>query len=323
MGCSEALEQEMNTRTIRYLPQGGLEIIEIDVPDPQPWEVQVKATACGICKWDIATYRLGSEDRWAAPDGHEGVGVICKVGRDVHGLKEGDRVANGSFAGYRNYWSGSVQLIPECDIPDEHWIVEPVSCVVNGLDTAKLLPADRVAVIGCGFMGLMFVQALGRSLVDRLIAIDVDESKLALAGEFGATDVANPKEPGFDGRVQELHALGIDKVIDCTGSQEGLLLSTRLVRPGGLISLSGWIRGEGRFPGTDWHMGGFTVVNSAPGCRIRDSVPAAMRLLHRKQIDLAPLVTDVVPLEGLQGLLEGLSNGRTRPYIKGVVKLDG
>lgn len=312
----------MKTRTIRYLPAGGLEIIELDVPDPQPWEVQVKAAACGVCRWDISTFKLGSDDRWAAPDGHEGVGVITKVGRDVQGLKEGDRVANGSFAGYRNYWSGAIQPIPESDIPDEHWIVEPASCIVNGLDTARLMPADRVAVVGCGYMGLMFVQALGNSLVDRLVALDVDGRKLELAGRFGATDTANPSAPDFEATANQLRGLGIDKVFDCTGSQEGLLTATKLVRQGGLISLSGWIRGEGRFPGTDWHMGGFTVVNSAPGCRVRDSFPAAIRLLHRKHIDQAPLVTDVVTLDGLAPMLEGLLNGRKGMYIKGVVKLD-
>lgn len=313
----------MKTRTIRYLKNGGLRVVHIDVKDPKPGEVQVKALACGICKWDIATYKVGSADKWAAPDGHEGVGCVWKVGKGVKNLKEGDLVAAGSFAGYRNYKAEGLLLIPKSKIPEEQWIVEPVSCVVNGLDTLRLLPADRVAVVGCGFMGLMFVQALSHSLADRLVAIDVEDSKLELAKQFGATDTAKPREKGFDKRIKRLRALKLDKVIDCTGSQKGLMLSTELVRPGGVLSLSGWIRGTARFPGTDWHMKGFTVVNSAPGCRIRNTWPAAIRLIHKKYIDLAPLITDVVTLDEYGPLLKSLTtNGRARPYIKGVVKLN-
>ena len=311
----------MKTKSIRYLEKGGLELVEVDVPDPGPGDVQVKAAACGICKWDVSTYKIGAVDRWTAPPGHEGVGYICKLGPGVTGLKEGDHVANGSFAGYQNVPAWSVHVIPPSDIPDEYWIVEPVSCVVNGLDTAHLLPADRIAVIGCGYMGLMFVQALGPSFFDQIVAIDIDDEKLAMAKKFGATHTANPNSSGFEDQIAELRSRSIDKVFDCTGMQQGLDLASRLVRPGGLLSLSGWIRGEGRFDGTTWHMTGFTVVNSAPGCRIRDSFPAAMRLMQRGIIDLKPLVTDIVPLEGYAPLLDDVLAGRNRMYIKGVVKL--
>lgn len=312
----------MKTRTIRYLRKGGLKIVEVDVHDPKPGEVQVKAAACGICKWDVATFKMGASDKWAAPDGHEGVGYVWKVGKGVTNLKEGDRVAVGSFAGYRNYNAQGILLIPPGNVPDEQWIVEPVSCVVNGLDTLRLLPADRVAVVGCGYMGLMFVQALSRTLADKIIALDIDEEKLALARQFGATETANTKAPGFERKIKRLHKLGIDKVIDCTGSQQGLTISTQLVRGGGLISLSGWIRGEARFPGTEWHMGGFTVVNSAPGCRIRNSFPPAIRLINKGYIDQGPLITDVVTLDEYGPLLHDVLNGRKRVYIKGVVKLN-
>ena len=51
--------QTMKTQTIRYGENGGVEIIDIDVSDPQAGEVQVQSAACGICAWDLATYRDG------------------------------------------------------------------------------------------------------------------------------------------------------------------------------------------------------------------------------------------------------------------------
>ena len=49
----------MKTQTIRYGENGGVEIIDIDVSDPQAGEVQVQSAACGVCAWDLATFREG------------------------------------------------------------------------------------------------------------------------------------------------------------------------------------------------------------------------------------------------------------------------
>lgn len=310
------------TRSIRYLEKGGLEIVEIEVPDPGPGEVQVKAAACGICRWDVSTYKVGSADRWAAPPGHEGVGYVHKVGKGVTRVNEGDRVANGGFAGYGNFTEHSLHVIPESDILDEYFIVEPVSCIVNGLDTARLMAGDRTAIIGCGFMGLLYIQALRRSPVEHIVAIDLDDNKLDVAKKLGATITMNPSTDDLEDRLRELRALQIDKVFDCTGVQQGLDLSTKILRTGGLLSLVGWIRGEARFSGSEWHMGGFTVVNSSPLARVRDSFPTAIRMINQGIFDLRPLVTDIVSLDGYAPLLDEVLKGRERTYIKGVVKLN-
>lgn len=320
--AASARDVSVRTRSIRYLEKGGLEIVEVEVPDPGPGEVQVKAAACGICRWDVSTYKVGSGDRWAAPPGHEGVGYVCKVGKGVTGFNEGDRVANGGFAGYGNFSQHSLHPIPPSTLPDEYWIVEPVSCIVNGLDTAHLMAGDRTAVIGCGFMGLLFIQALTRSFVEHVIAIDIEDAKLDVAKQLGATMAVNPSGGDIEDRLKELRALKIDKVFDCTGVQQGLDLSTKILRTGGLLSLVGWIRGEARFSGSEWHMGGFTVVNSSPLARIRDAFPTAIRMIDSGIFDLKPLVTDVVTLDGYAPLLDEVLKGRERPYIKGVVKLN-
>lgn len=311
----------MKTQGIRYLEQGGLEIIEVDVPEPGPGEVQVKASACGICMWDISTFKKGSSCFLAAPPGHEGIGYINKLGKGVTGLKEGDRVANGTFAGYSNVRVEDIHLVPPSSLPDEHWIVEPVACIVTGLDTSRLLAGDRAAIIGSGFMGLMLIQALAHSPLDEVIAIDIDDEKLKRARQFGATQTANPTAPDFDDFVKEWHDKGVDVTFDCSGSKQGLDTATHLTKTGGVISLFGWIRGEGVFQGDLWHLGGFTVVNSSPLAKIRDTFPAAMRLIHKGIVDLKPLVTDVVPLSGYGPLLDEVIKGRKKPYIKGVVKL--
>jgi threonine dehydrogenase-like Zn-dependent dehydrogenase len=79
-------------------------------------------------------------------------------------------------------------VLPKTARPPHLWIAEPVSCVVTGLDHCRLKAGDRIAVVGCGPIGRMFVQALPRSLLDRPTAIDVDPARLERVRGFGATD---------------------------------------------------------------------------------------------------------------------------------------
>ena len=306
----------MKTQTIRYGEEGGIEIIDIDVSDPQTGEVQVQRAACGVCAWDLATFRDGGY----APPGHEGVGYVTKVGRGVQGIEEGMRVTGSvlGFDGLKNCPADQIYVVPESDIPDEYWLVEPVSCVVTGLDTAPLLPADNVAVIGCGFMGMMFVQALSRFYTSNLIAIDIVEKRLQLAKSLGADLTYNPKEISASALISELRAFPIDVVFDCSGKPEGLNLATKIVRRGGHINIFGCIREEVTINGSEWHGGGFNLVSSSPGAKIRDTFPPAIRMLERGHIDLRPLVTHIVPLGDYPALLKEATNG-DGSYIKGVV----
>src|SRR3954449_10962153 len=306
----------MKCRTIRYLPKGGVELIEAPVRDPQADEVQIRALACGICAWDVHVFKNGVD--FPVGPGHEGVGQVVAVGDRASRFKEGDWVTGMGmgFTEVCNMPHYNLHAIPHSDDRPEDWIVEPVSCIVTGIDHCALRAGDRIAVVGAGFMGLMFVQALSRSLASRLVVIDVDPARLALANQFGATDVIDARSAD----IGALQAMGLDTVVDCSGSQAGLDLSSKIVRKGGRLNLFGWNHGTGSFPGDLWHMNGLTVVNSAPNSAVRDPWPAAIRLLERGFIHLRPLVSHVVTLDEYPALLAKAAP-RQDGYTKGVVKL--
>ncbi|MCC6627726.1 MAG: zinc-binding dehydrogenase [Chloroflexi bacterium] len=311
----------MPATTIRYHDDGSIELLATPVADPGPGEVQVRGGACGICAWDIATARHGREMQPMAPPGHEGVGYVVKVGAGVTDLKEGDRVAGGGFATVRTLPVGRVYKLPPSSLADEHWIVEPVSCVVTGLDHCRLRPGDRVAVIGAGFMGLLLLQGLLRAPVGHLAVVDVVQARLDLARTFGVADTYNAAQIERAHLVDMLKQHTFDVVVDASGSQAGLDLATDIVRRGGLINLFGWIKGErATFDPTKWHGGGFTVVNSSPAARLRDPFPPAIRLIEQGVFDLRPLVTHVAPLGEYPALMRRILDGDPT-YIKGVVTL--
>ena len=175
----------MLSKTLRYLDNGHIELIELEVGDPQPGEVQISGGACGICSWDIATARYGKEMHPKAPAGHEGVGYVAKVGQGVTSLRQGDRVAGGGFATRRNLAAQRVYKVPNSPLADEFWIVEPVSCAVTGLDHCRLQPGQRVALVGCGFMGQLILQGLLHAPLAEVVVIDIADNRLELARQMG------------------------------------------------------------------------------------------------------------------------------------------
>ena len=311
----------MRVKNVRYTPGGGAEIIDVDVPDPGPGQVQIEVAACGICSWDIQTFKAGSDSPYAAPPGHEGVGYIAKLGPGVTGIEIGQRVAGGGFGRLRNAPARSVYPIPESDLDDPHWIVEPVSCVVTGMDHCQLRAGERLAMVGCGFMGLMMIQGLAGAGADQLIALDIDDRRLELAREMGATEAHNVTSPHFAERRAELRGRGIDTVVDTSGSQDGLDLATEIVRRAGRINLFGWIKGDtASFNPSTWHGKALTIVNSSPAAQMRDPFPPAIRLIEKGVIDLKPLVTHVVPIDDYPSFMTGVTTGQVDGYIKGVVR---
>ncbi len=307
----------MLTKSVYYTPGGGAEVVEVDVRDPRPGEVQVEVAACGICSWDLQTFKAGG----AAPPGHEGVGYVVKLGAGVTGLEIGQRVAGGGFGRLCNLPARRVYPIPESGLADQHWVVEPVSCVVTGMDHCQLKAGERLAMVGCGFMGLMMIQGLAGGRADQLIALDIDDARLRLALEFGATEAHNVASAGFQEVRADLRTRGIDTVVDTSGSQGGLDIATDIVRRAGRINLFGWIKGDtATFNPSTWHGKAITIVNSSPAAQLRDPFPPAIRLLEKGVIDLRPLVTHVVDIDDYPTFMAGVTTGKVDGYIKGVVR---
>ena len=165
----------MKVKNVRYTAGGGAELVDMEVDEPGSGEVQVEVAACGICAWDIQTFRAGGDSQSAAPPGHEGVGYVSKLGPGVHGIEVGARVVGGGFARLRNTPVRSLYRIQDSELADEQWVVEPVSCVVTGMDVCRLRAGERIAMVGCGFMGLMMLQGLAGVGADQIIALDIDE----------------------------------------------------------------------------------------------------------------------------------------------------
>jgi len=309
----------MKARTMRYVAVRRIEICEIDVPAPGHGQVLVEKKACGLCASDVHAFAHGPESLPFRATGHEGVGIVRELGPGVTNLKVGDNVLAGGFESYGVVGAAGLLKVP-VEVSDYAlWVAEPVACVVNGLDTAAVHAGERVALVGAGFMGLLLLQGLVRCPWSELVVMDVDKSRLEVAKGFGAPRLIDLKAAKGQKDAAAMEGR-FDVVIDCSGAQAGLDLSTKLVRTGGNIVLFGWIHGPAQFDGTAWHLKGIHIVNASPmsSADMGSCWRRALAGMASGLFDLKPLVTHRGSLDELPALLAAGSD-KTGGYIKGVV----
>jgi S-(hydroxymethyl)glutathione dehydrogenase/alcohol dehydrogenase len=116
------------------------------------------------------------------------------------------------------------------------------------INTARVRPGDRVAVIGCGGVGLNAIQGARIAGVQTIVAVDVDDSKLALARELGATETVNSRTADAVEAVRDLSGGGVDHAIEALGHEDTLALATAVTARGGQAVLVGMAPVDARIP---------------------------------------------------------------------------
>lgn len=318
----------MKTEAIWYLGERKIELRSMDIPEPGPEEVAVAIEMCGICGSDILAFNGKYERYYPYPfcAGHEGVGRVVKAGEKVHSVKIGQRVAMHALpigtpggplmARHAIRSERQLAVIPEGSLPVSLWVVEPVVCVVNGIVYAGIQPGDSVALVGAGYMGLLFVQGLARSLVGSLTAFDVDEHRLELAHQFGATETINLKKT----KIPEGLAGRFDVVIETAGNADSMQLAVSLLRSGGILENFAWHHHMFTFDLDDWHCNGWRILNIQPvtNPHFGDLYPGTIALMANGTFSNKGLVTHTEKVERAKEIYS-VAADRSGGYLKGVV----
>jgi L-iditol 2-dehydrogenase len=275
-------------QAILFYGPGDARLVETPVPTPGPGELLVRVGAALTCGTDLKSYRRGHPRIFKAlpsPFGHEFAGVVTAVGAGVERFAVGQRVVaansapcgaceycregreslcerleflNGAYAEYivipERIVRRNTYLIPAHLSFAEAALIEPLACVLHGLDALDLQLGDTVVVLGCGPIGLFFVNALTlRGLA--VIASDRHTSRLAAARHFGAVAIVNAAEMGdtLDEQGAAVRALtpgerGAPVVIEAVGRAETWQAATQMTRRGGQILLFGGAKAGMSFP---------------------------------------------------------------------------
>jgi S-(hydroxymethyl)glutathione dehydrogenase/alcohol dehydrogenase len=232
------------------------------------------------------------------------------------------RLADGTTILHFNYVSCFAEhvVVPaKCAVPLPSelplWQAALIGCgVVTGFgavrNAADVQPGDRVAVIGCGGVGLQVVAAARLAQAGTLVAVDRDEAKLDLALARGATD-AVPAGDDAAARIRELTDGGVDHAFEVIGRPETILLAWEVLAPGGTAVIVGIVP-----KGTDVPLPAFDLISEKTlrGSAYGSGDPATeLRVLAGLAaegcLDVGDVVSHTTELEGIEAAFERLRRG--------------
>jgi len=266
----------VNTQMIAAVLYGkeNLQIEEVSVPKISNGDVLVRVQAALTCGTDVKVFRRGYHARMIVPPalfGHELAGDIVAMGPEVRGFHIGQRVVaansapclecfyckrgnenlcddllfnNGAYAEYIRIPARIVERnmyeIPSHVSYQDAALIEPLACVLRGLDETSIAKGDNVAVIGLGPIGLMFVR-LAKAYGARVIAIGRRRTQLNRAAAMGADELLISGDT--EHTVQKVRSLtegrGADIAIEAVGHPEAWQTAVRLLRRGGTVNFFG------------------------------------------------------------------------------------
>lgn len=250
-------------RAVLLVEPGRAELVERPDPEPAAGEVVLEVRGCGVCGTDI---HLLDGDLPYSPypvvPGHEFYGEVVAVGADVRGLSTGALVAanpnipcrrcvpcwrgrsnlcenyravgvtfDGAFADFVAVPAEQCFVLPDDLSLAAAVLIEPLSCVLHGVDRLPRNPGDRYLVYGAGAIGLLMARALSGISDAPVDLVDINPDRLQLAQDLGMR-VATSAD-ALD-RPQ-----GWDTVIDCTGSVAAISDALTHVSRGGALQLFG------------------------------------------------------------------------------------
>lgn len=311
-----------------------IEIVEKTMKQPEGSQVLVKIDSCAICTLEQRIY-TGVMKRYPFAGGHEAAGTVEAVGNKVKGLKAGDKVAArlltscgecyycrsghenqcvisfkanihegiGGPGGFSEYMLLDAKaLYKMADDLDLIYaaLSEPLACCIHSINNANIEIGNDVVVIGAGIMGAFHIQ-LAKMRGARVIACEVDEARLEIAGKMGADILINSNQVNPIQKVKELtDGRGAD-VVFCTAALPQLAADSIQMtgKVGHVVMYSSF------HPDKPIELNVNSVhstemnITGAVNANTRDFL-AATKLISNKMINTSLLISEVIPFEKIE-----------------------
>lgn len=320
-------------RRAKLVEKQKIEICEEDLQEvPEADEVVIQVKAVGICGTDIHIFNGERKDvEYPRIMGHELSGIVTEAGRDVTHIKAGDHVIldpvmacgtcrtckrghenvcesvkcfgvqmDGGFQDYIRVPAKQVYAIPESLSFEEAAVAEPFSVAVNILSRAGVMAEDKVAVIGAGTIGLCIVQG-AKSIGAEILAMDVSDTKLKKAKEFGADVCVNTKDVSFEAAVEAFAPGGVDVIIDAVGITPFVEKCIGLAAPFGRIVVISFDERPAQISPAVVTKRELSVLGSRMNCK---RMPTVIKWMEEHRIDPGAMISKIYPLEELQKAFE-------------------
>ena len=331
------------------LEPGKIELREIPVPEPSQGEVIAKVHTALTCGTDLKTYRRGHPKvSLPSPFGHEFSGTVSALGDGVDGFREGDNIMTVftapcgecyfclrgeehlcdelknslMFGAYAEYIRIPKPIVSKNMFPKPHSLsfrqaamLEPLSCVVHGIDEAAVGTDDVVLVMGAGTIGLLFTAVLKTLNLRNLIVAARGEERIDLAKQLGADHVIDASSENVLEQVMELtENVGVNILIESTGARQVWEESVNYVSKNGKVILFGGLSKGAKvtFDAERLHYDNIRLQGLFH--YRRKDVEEARELLVGDKVFLEPLITGDYPLGELKQAFQLLDDKKGIKY---------
>jgi threonine dehydrogenase-like Zn-dependent dehydrogenase len=244
----------------------------------EPTDALVAVSRAAICGSDLWPYKTMEHSETGRHMGHEAIGVVEAVGADVRTMKVGDVVVapfaysdgtcvfcheglhtsciHGGFFGTGDVGGAQAEAVrvPQADgtlvvlpvgqddalMPSLLTLTDVMGTGHHAAVVAEVGPGKTAAFVGDGAVGLCGVIAARRLSAEQIILLGRHPDRIALAREFGATDVVSERGEEAVERVRELtDGFGVHSVLECVGLEQSTLTAIAIARPGGAVGRVG------------------------------------------------------------------------------------
>ena len=337
-------------------PGEPLILAELPIPTPAADEVLVKVAACGLCGTDLHLAVAGDipVERTPITLGHEGAGTVASIGRDVVGLKEGDRLVlfpaascgtcrfcrqgrdslcdrskvygmarDGALAEYVTVPARATIRLPDGIPFDVGAIVtDGVSTPFHALrGRGRLQAGETVAVFGCGGLGthaILLARLMGAA---RIAAIDVDAAALDRAKALGADLAINPKDEDPAKAIRGHFGRGVDLALEFVGLPQTAEAAIRVLDKCGRAVVVGVGMGRPALPPLAAFVGREQGVLGSFGMD-RADIEDLLNLIAAGRLDLSASVSARYPLREANAALQRLAS-KDQGVVRVVVQPGG
>ena len=310
-----------------------LAVEEVPVPPLGRDEVLIRVKYCAICGSDLHRYAFGMLKPGAIM-GHEYVGTVVEMGKEVKGFAVGDRVTrwggritpgrdlpnfpprfsakergllekrSGAYAEFMAVKSENLCRVPT-EVSDlEIALLEPLVVTVHASRLSNLRLGDQAVVLGAGPIGLFAVQCATLSGALAVYVSELDPVRREAALQLGAREAFDPNAVDLVKEIVKRTEIGADVAFECAGAKPTLQQALELVRMGGRVMVVSLAWEQCDCLPVEWV--GREVELKACYSHLNSDWAIGLCLMQEKKVQVTPLISKIVPLEQIQEAFQEL-----------------
>jgi 2-desacetyl-2-hydroxyethyl bacteriochlorophyllide A dehydrogenase len=325
--------------------KGHITVEDIPIPTVGPKQVLIKVKYCGICGTDLHNFAFGISTPGSIM-GHEWVGFIAELGREVKDFSEGERVMlykhpgsptpplriyprpipsspgrSGAYAEYIAVSPSRIIRVPDELSDKQAATLEPLVAAIHAVRLGNMKISDDVTFLGAGPIGLMMIQRIKQAGARSIYVSEPAKVRATKAAELGANQVFNPFEEDLVTEIVKLtRGKGPDIVYECAAAKNTLNQACQIVKRNGRIICLAVYQEPITLTPLDWYQMQPEIKFTTNG----DSTPydweISVETMMKGLIDIDTIISTIIPLNKIQEtfltLLDPLNNTMLRVLVE-------